>query len=96
VTARGDGGALAPLLRPLGPPPAPAGHFHAAAFTYRPLPKGAIELGPTVASLFGEQTLQGVLHLMADRRPIVGVGESEFVRGVCWVGPVAAVAREGG
>lgn len=95
VVARGDGGALAPLVRPLGASPAPAGHFHAAAFSYRPLPRGAIELGPTVASLFSGQALQGVLHLLADRRPIVGIGESQFVRGACWVGPVATIAREG-
>jgi anti-anti-sigma factor len=95
VAARGDGGPLAPLVRPLGPPPAPAGHFHAAAFSYHPLPKGAIELGPTVATLFGGQVLEGVLHLLADGRPIVGIGESEFVRGACWIGPIAAVAREG-
>jgi hypothetical protein len=95
VAARGAGGALAPLVRPLGSPPAPTGHFHAAAFSYRPLPRGAIDLGPTVASLFDGQTLQGVLHLMIDRRPIVGIGESKFVRGACWVGPITAVTREG-
>jgi hypothetical protein len=67
------------------------GHCHAAAFSYRPLPRGEIELRPTVASLFEQQTLQGILHLLADHRDNVGLGESEFVRGACWFGPIGTV-----
>ena len=37
---------------------------------------------------FEHQTLQGVLHLLYDDRGISGAGESEFVRGACWVGPL--------
>jgi hypothetical protein len=91
VVARAPHVALAPLLRPLGTAPWPAGHFHAAAFSYRPVQQGQIELQPTVAAIFEGEILQGVLHLLNDDRPIVGSGESEFVRGACWVGPIAEV-----
>jgi anti-anti-sigma factor len=91
VAARGEPGPLAPLVRPLGKEPGLVGHFHAAAFSYRPLPRGEIDLRSTVAGLFEHQTLQGLLHLLADNRPAIGLGESEFVRGACWFGPVDAV-----
>jgi anti-anti-sigma factor len=89
VAARSAGGALAPLLRPLGPGPAPVGHFHAAAFSYRTLPKGEIDLQTTVAALFEQQSLQTILHLVGDYRDGLGMGESELVRGACWIGPIA-------
>ena len=76
-------------LRPSGPDT--DGHFHAAAFRFRPLPKGAIDLGETVTTLFESEQLLGVLHLLHDDRSIGGAGESEFVRGACWVGPVHGV-----
>jgi len=91
VAARGDGGPLAPLLRPLGAGPTPVGHFHAAAFSYRTLPKGEIDLQTTVAALFEQQSLQTILHLLGDYREAAGMGESEFVRGACWVGPITDV-----
>ena len=91
VATRAPHVALAPLVRPLGRPGAPAGHFHAAAFSYRPLPRGPIELAPTVSTLFQAETLQGVLHLLHDDRDIAGAGDSRFVRGACWVGPITEV-----
>ncbi len=80
--------ALAPLLRPIQPDPGILGHFHAAAFGYHPLRKGYVELDALVKRLFEGGGLQGVLHLLADDRPIVGAGESEFTRGACWIGPL--------
>jgi hypothetical protein len=94
VVAAAEHAALAPLLRPLGGPASLAGHFHAAAFSYRPLQKGPIELQPTVAAIFEAETLQGVLHLLNDDRPITGGGESEFVRGACWLGPIGEIVTE--
>jgi anti-anti-sigma factor len=91
IAARGPGGALGPLLRPLGPSPTPVGHFHAAAFSYRTLPKGEIDLQTTVAALFEQQTLHNILHLLGDYREGTGMGESEFVRGGFWVGQIAEV-----
>jgi hypothetical protein len=89
VATRSEPGPLAPLVRPLGKEL--LGHCHAAAFSYRPLPRGELEMRPTVASLFEKQNIQGILHLLADRRETVGLGESEFVRGACWFGPIHEV-----
>jgi anti-anti-sigma factor len=95
IAAQGDAGALGSVLRPLGRKPDLAGHFHAAAFTYRPVQKGEIDLKDTVRSLFETQSLQGVLHLLGDDRSIAGAGESEFVRGAFWVGPISEISTEG-
>jgi hypothetical protein len=82
---------LLPLVRPLSNGPWPAGHLHAAAFSYRPLQKGILDMKATVAALFEAESLQGVLHLLNDYRDITGAGQSEFVRGACWIGPIAEV-----
>jgi hypothetical protein len=94
VATRAPQPALQPMIRPLGSAAWPAGHFHAAAFSYRPLQKGLIDLRTTVSTLFEAETLQGVLHLLNDDREIVGAGDSEFVRGACWIGPLADVIAE--
>lgn len=91
VVSRKSPATLAPLLRPLGA--GLEGHVHAAAFTYSPLAAGHIELEPTVAGLCERQQLQSVLHLLNDDRPIVGVGQSIFVRGALWVGAIAEVIQ---
>jgi anti-anti-sigma factor len=95
VAARGEAGALTPLLRPVGRAPRPAGHFHAAAFSHRTLPIGEIDLKGTVAALFEAEHLQGVLHLLGDYREPAGLGESEFVRGACWAAPLGPGPAEG-
>lgn len=82
------GSACDALLRPLGRGTGLLGHLHAAAFPYRPLRKGSIELNATVAGLFDGQSLQDVLHLIADPRGITGAGESEFFRGAVWIAPM--------
>jgi len=82
---------LAPLLRPLAPRSELHGHFHAAVFSYRPFKKRKLDLNETVAALLESEDLQAVLHLLHDDREITGGGESEFVRGACWVGPIATV-----
>ena len=89
LVSRGNQGPLGEMLRPIGPEPGIAGHFHAAACTYRHLQKGEINLKDTVRSLFDNGSLQGVLHLLSDHRPLEGVGESEFVRGAIWIGPIS-------
>jgi anti-anti-sigma factor len=94
VATRGDAGALAALVRPLGRGPRPAGHFHAAPFSHRTLPIGEIDLQATVAALFENQHLQGVLHLLSDYREPTGLGESEFVRGACWLAALDPVELE--
>ena len=89
VVTRDNRGPLGIMLRPVGPEQDLAGHFHAAACTYRHLQKGEIDLKDTVRSLFDNDSLQGVLHLLSDYRPLEGAGESEFVRGAIWMGPIS-------
>jgi hypothetical protein len=67
------------------------GHFHAAAFSYRPLKKGSIDLNTTVTTLFETETLQGVLHLLSDTREAAGPQQSEFVQGACWIAAASEI-----
>ena len=83
--------ALGSMLRPVGAEASPMGHFHAAAFSYRPLKKEGIDLNATVTTLFETETLQGVLHLLTDDREEAGPQQSEFVRGACWIGAAAEI-----
>jgi len=94
VICREDGSALGPIVRPLGDDPWPQGHFHGAAFSYRPLKKGRPEMVETVRALFEEEMLHAILNLINDTRPIVGAGQSEFVRGTCWTAPIAHIERD--
>ncbi len=77
------------FLRPIRDGSAVEGHFHAAVFPYRPLAKGMLPLRETVQDLFKTDSPRSVLHLLADDRPIEGVGETELMRGACWFGPIA-------
>lgn len=87
VAAKAAAGPAGDLLRPLGE--GCAGHLHAAAFPFRAIRKGRIDLGETVSALFDADAPLGVLHLLHDDRSAAGAGESEFVRGACWLGPVS-------
>src|SRR5262245_35033403 len=91
VASRSPDGRLAPMLRAIGPGSSIKGHFHAAAFSYRPIQKGRVDLKATIKSVFEGETLQGVLHLLVDDRESAAAAQSEFVRGSCWVGPIAEV-----
>jgi hypothetical protein len=71
------------------------GHFHAAAFSHRPLPRGPLELQPTVSSLFEAEAPRGLLHLIRDDRPASGMGESEIWRGALWASPIDRVTGDG-
>jgi anti-anti-sigma factor len=93
IAARESCGALDPLLRPLRRDSELRGHFHAAAFSYRPLKKGSVELKATVRTLFETTSLEGVLHLLTDDRKIEGAGESEFIRGACWIAPLGQIEQ---
>ncbi len=91
VTRRPDA-ALAPFLRPIAPDSDMLGHFHAVAFTYRPVPQRTVALRAVVTRLFGQQRVRGLLHLIGDDRGPAGAGQSAFRRGLCWAGPVTRVA----
>ncbi len=77
-----------PFLRRIGPGTPAQGHFHAAVFPYRPLPKGRLDLAETVPPLLNTGTAITVLHLLADEREFEGVGETDFMRGACWFSPL--------
>ncbi|MEQ1884087.1 MAG: STAS domain-containing protein [Bryobacteraceae bacterium] len=91
VVSRSTNGELGTFLRPIGKL---HGHFHGAAFSYQPLKRGKLDFVDTVTSLFNAAALEGVLHLLYDDRDANGAGESEFVRGACWLGPITAVSKE--
>ncbi len=94
VSARTDAGAITPLLRPFGASDFPAGHMHAAVFSYRPMRKGHIDLSETVRGLFETESPQTLLHLLHDDRERLGAGQSEFIQGACWIGPIGTVHGE--
>jgi hypothetical protein len=95
-TARSS--ALDALLRPMEPTGQLSGHFHAAVFPYRPLKKRILPLVSSVSDLFESGSIEDVLHLLRDDRPITGLGESELFGGACWLGPIGDVIapEEGG
>jgi len=93
IAARKAPALLVPLLRPLGQS-ALAGHFHAAAFSYRPIKRRELDLQATTANLFEAEAPQALLHLLHDNREITGAGESRFARGTCWIGPISDVTLE--
>jgi len=93
IAARKAPALLVPLLRPLGQS-ALAGHFHAAAFSYRPVKTRELDLQATTANLFESEAPRALLHLLHDNREITGAGESQFARGTCWMGPISDVTLE--
>ena len=90
VAARKAPALLIPLLRPLGQSEL-AGHFHAAAFSYRPVKSREMDLQAVTAKLFEAETPQAVLHLLNDNREITGAGQSQMAAGTCWMGPISDV-----
>ena len=83
----------APFVRPLASGSSTHGHFHAALFPYRPVPRGALAMASTVAGVLSASQPTDVLHVMADTREFEGVGETDLMRGACWVGPLRKVGR---
>ncbi|HVY69721.1 MAG TPA: STAS domain-containing protein [Verrucomicrobiae bacterium] len=91
IACRGANPKLAPFVRPLCTTTSLHGHFHAAVFPYRPLQRGELNLHTTINGLFTSESVQGLLHLMADEENLNSVGQSEFLRGACWVGPLSEI-----
>ena len=87
VTRGNPAGPLAEFVRPLGPD-GPSGHAHAAIFPLRPLKRGAVDLAATVTDLVASEPL-AVMHLLGDPQPVLGNGQSDFVRGCCWFAPLS-------
>jgi anti-anti-sigma factor len=83
----------AKFLRPMKTDCAIAAHIHAAVFPYRPVQRGELPFGHTIADLLNASSPSAVLHLMADTRPFEGVGETDLARGACWIGPLSTIAQ---
>ena len=66
-------------------------HAHAAVFPYQSLESGNISLNGITGKLFNGPPPLALLHLVEDSRPLVGLGESAFIRGACWF---AAITNE--
>lgn len=81
------------FLRPIANGSAVHAHVHAALFPYRPVQRGELPFGKTIAQVVGTTPPATVLHLMADSRPFDGVGETDLVRGACWLGALPAISR---
>jgi hypothetical protein len=79
---------LASFVRPSASGSPILQHFHSAVFSYYPLRKSEIDLEETIATFFELDKIQSVLHLINDERDSVGVGESEFSHGTCWIGKI--------
>jgi hypothetical protein len=45
----------------------------------------------TIDYLFNNAELVDILHLTNDSREIVGLGESQFVQGFCWLVPIVSI-----
>ena len=99
IAVRGSADALASVIRPFPNASSSelpiAGHFHAAAFSYRPVQRGKIDLKTSIKTLFEGQALEGILHLLSDDRALSGGGQSELVRGACWIAPISNITAEG-
>ena len=94
VAARDPSPDAAAFLRPIGIGSTVHAHVHAALFPYRPVQRGELPFGKTIAQVVGTTPPATVLHLMADSRPFDGVGETDLVRGACWLGALPAISRE--
>jgi anti-anti-sigma factor len=90
VVARQQRGPLSAHLRPLGSDRL-FGHFHAAVFSYHPLPQRTVEMSSLVRGLFTTRQLRDVLHLVWDDRGESAVDESALVRGVGWISPITQI-----
>ena len=88
VVSNSARGPLAAHVRPHGPTGRLFGHFHAAVFSYHPLPQRTVDLDDLVRGLFANQQLLDVVHLLWDDRPDGAVPESTLVRGVGWLAPI--------
>ena len=88
VVSNSARGPLAAHVRPHGPTERLFGHFHAAVFSYHPLPQRTVDLDDLVRGLFANQQLLDVVHLLWDDRPDGAVPESTLVRGVGWLAPI--------
>ena len=80
--------ATIPSLMTLPSRPEIRAHAHAVVLPFRSLPQGMLELEPSMRAVFDENDPCGMLHLIEDSRPVIGLGQSAFMRGACWCAPL--------
>ena len=83
----------AAFLRPLRADEAIYAHVHAAVFNYRPVQRGELPFAGTVSKVIAASNPKALLHLMSDSRPYEGLGETDLIRGACWMGPLETFTR---
>ncbi|MCB9494438.1 MAG: STAS domain-containing protein [Desulfobacteraceae bacterium] len=72
------------LLLPMPSQPDMALHAHAVVFPHQPMQNGVIELNESTGRYFQGPPPIAVMHLIDDTRPLIGLGETTFIRGACW------------
>jgi anti-anti-sigma factor len=70
-------------------------HAHAVVFPYQPLEAGIISLNSITGKLFNGPPPMALMHLVEDSRPVVGLGESAFIRGACWFAGITNDKEDG-
>lgn len=91
VVARRPSEPLAGHLKPLDQTGALQGHLHAAVFPYVPVPLRTVVLSDLIERLFEVSAPKDVLHLLHDDRGTEAVGQTGFLRGVCWMARITSV-----
>ena len=76
------------FTRPLSHGKSLRAHIHSSVFPFIPLKKTGIDLNETIDYIFNNSEITDILHLTNDTREITGQGESQFMKGFCWVVPV--------
>ncbi len=79
------------FLRSLKPGTSLLGHIHSSVFPFLPLKKTDIDLNETIDYIFDGTDMVDILHLINDTREITGQGESQFIKGSCWIVPVESI-----
>jgi anti-anti-sigma factor len=95
IAVREPPGPVTPFVRRLSPDARVHGHFHAAVFPYRPVQRGELHLEGAIGDSMTSGSAQTLLHLLTDDRAYEGLGQSEFMRGACWIGPIAEFRNAG-
>lgn len=88
IAASASGSENMPWLRQLPSKPDLFAHMHGIVFPYQPLPNGNIDLKQQVDKFFSGPPPIALMHLIDDNRPVMGLGESSFIRGACWCAPL--------
>lgn len=76
------------FCKPIAKKSTTCGHAHAAVFGFHPLKKSDVNLNELIRDCFENERLLSIMHLLNDDRESIGIGESQFINGVCWIGTI--------